>query len=229
MLNLRPRLRTAAEMVKSGRKTVDIGTDHAYLPAWLVLNGICESVLACDIGVKPLENAAATIKTYGLEDKISLRVSDGLENVLPSEAQEITVCGMGGTLIAEILERAEWIRNNNVHLVLQPMTHSEDVREYLCKNGFSITEERCIRDTGRVYCCISAEFTGWRPEAENGYFYFGGISADTPEEREYIRKQITRVRKRADALREVSRYPEEEAMLREVIKYYGEHFDDNGI
>lgn len=229
MLTLRPRLRTAAEMVKTGRKTVDIGTDHAYLPAWLVLKGICENVLACDIGVKPLENAAATLRTYGLEDRIALRVSDGLDKVQPSEAQEITVCGMGGTLIAEILEKAEWIKTDGMHLILQPMTHSEDVREYLCGNGFSICEERCIRDTGRVYCCISAVYTGAVPEKETGYYYFGEISGDTPEEREYIKKQITRVRKRADSLRDVSRYPEEEALLRGVIKYYGEHFDDNGL
>lgn len=225
MINLRPRLKTAAEMTGCGRLTVDIGTDHAYLPAYLVLNGITDKVLACDIGIKPLENAAKTVKLYGIENAVELRVSDGLENVLPSEAEEITICGMGGTLIEEILSKADWIKNDGIHLVLQPMTHSEDVRRFLCENGFVIREERCVRDTGRVYCCISADYYGKKNNKETGYYYFGEIRGNTPEEKEFIQKQINRVTKRADALHEVSRFPEEEKILREVISYYGEHAD----
>lgn len=227
MFSLRPRLKAAADMLDGGRLTVDIGTDHAYLPAYLVINGITEKVLACDIGIKPLENAARTVESYGLEDKVILRVSDGLEKVSPEEAQEISICGMGGTLIEEILKKAEWIKNKDIHLVLQPMTHSEDVRRFLCENGFVIREERYVRDSGRVYCCISADYKNRKNDKKTGYYYFGEIKGDTPEEKEYIEKHINRIVKRADSLREASQSPEEEKILREVIEYYGERYNDN--
>lgn len=220
MIHLRPRLLSAASLLEPHRLTVDIGTDHAYLPAYLIQSRILDSMLACDIGIKPLENAAATIEQYGLAERIELRVSDGLKNVSPSEVDQISICGMGGNLIVEILSAAEWIRRDGMCLVLQPMTHFEDVREYLCLNGFRVVKEVCVRDTGRLYCCIKAVYDGVNRKPSPGYCYFGEIRGNTPEEQDYIRKQISRVRTRAEALRSADRFPEEEALLRQVIDYY---------
>lgn len=225
-MELRPRLKAAADMLYPKRLTVDIGTDHAYLPAYLVLSGKADRVLACDIGEKPLENAARTLERYSLEDSISLRISDGLQNVDPSEAEEISVCGMGGTLIADILSAAPWIKRDGIHLVLQPNTHAEDVREYLCKNGFHIEKEVCLKDTGRLYCCISAVYDGVIRDGETGFYYFGTLSQSEPLEKIFISNQIKRVRKRFDALTEAQRFPEEREMLAGVIRYYGERYDD---
>ena len=144
MISLGPRLHCAASFVRCRTKITDIGTDHAYLPAYLVEQGIADCVLACDIGVMPLKNAENTVKSRSLEDRISLRISDGLKEVSPDEADEIIICGMGGTLMAEILEAAPWIKRRGMHLILQPMTHSEDVRKFLISNGFSVTEERFV-------------------------------------------------------------------------------------
>ena len=59
---LTQRLRTAAELVRQNRKTVDVGTDHGYLPAFLVMGGITDNVTAADIGRGPLDNAEKTIE-----------------------------------------------------------------------------------------------------------------------------------------------------------------------
>ena len=99
MQELRPRLKAAAAMVPPGSVVADIGTDHAYLPAFLLLSGVCPRVIACDVGEKPLRNAAETVKIYHLDEKIDLRISDGLQKVRPEEYDAVTVCGMGGTLI----------------------------------------------------------------------------------------------------------------------------------
>ena len=86
-------------MVRPGSVAADIGTDHAYLPASLILNGICPRALACDLRKGPLSNAAKTVAAYGLEGKITLRLSDGFDEIEPFEADDLIICGMGGTLM----------------------------------------------------------------------------------------------------------------------------------
>ncbi len=221
MFELSPRLFTVAHMADVSLKTVDIGTDHAYLPAYMVTFLKAEKILACDIGEKPLKNALNTLKTYGLEDKIELRLSDGLLNVSPDEAEQITVCGMGGTLIRDILLAAPWVKKPGIRLILQPMTHSEDVRQYLSENGFEINEERCVEDAGRVYCVISAVYTGKTKPVSPGYFYFGTVINEPGTAQIYIKKQYSRVKKRADSLKAANRFPDEEKLLRDVLDYYG--------
>ncbi len=220
MLNIGPRLMCAASMVESSRKIVDIGTDHAYLPSYLVVNGKAEDVLACDIGIMPLKNAEKTVKTFGLENKIKLRISDGLKSVSPDEADEIVICGMGGNLISEILSDAQWIKRKGMHLVLQPMTHSEDVRLYLCSNGFVISEERFVIDNKKVYCCISAHFTGSVSEIDPGFCYFGFLPPTDKIAEEYVSKQLRRVNIKLEALERSGSESEEINRLRHLRNYY---------
>lgn len=111
MIVLSPRLKTAADMVRKGVVAADIGTDHAYLPSYLVLSGICPRALACDLRKGPLENAAETLEHWNIADKISLRLSDGLDELSAGEADDIIMAGMGGILIAKLLERTEWVKN----------------------------------------------------------------------------------------------------------------------
>lgn len=228
MLRLSPRLAAAASLIEGGRKYVDIGTDHAYLPVWLVQNGKCAHVLATDIGVLPLKNAEKTLRRYGSESSVSLRISNGLRNVRPEEAEEISVCGMGGTLIAAILAEAPWIKKPGMRLVLQPMTHGEDVRKYLCENCFAIRKEICITEPPRrVYCCIAAEYSGNAVRVSPGFYYFGTLLGAEGAAEEYVRKQFDRIVTRAEALRRAGRFPEEEAMLREAIRYYQDQVNGN--
>lgn len=110
MIVLSPRLKTAADMVRKGVVAADIGTDHAYLPSYLVLSGICPRALACDLRKGPLENAAETLEHWNIADKITLCLSDGLDELSAGEADDIIMAGMGGILIAKLLERTEWVK-----------------------------------------------------------------------------------------------------------------------
>ena len=106
------------------------------------------------------------------------------------------------------------------------MTHAEDVRAWLCGHGFAIGREVCVSDAGRVYCCMAAARGDDPRKDEPGYWYFGSLSGKTAEERAMIRKTYDRVKTRADALAEADRYPEEQALLRQVLTYYEQHYDN---
>lgn len=220
MLELRPRLKKAADMVLSGVPVVDVGTDHAYLPTYLVLNNTVPYAIAGDIGEKPLKNAEQTVLRYGVSDRITLSVSDGLKNLVLPDNANITVCGMGGTLIADILDEGSYKILNGMHLVLQPMTHSEDVRRMLCKNGFTITTEECVLDGDRIYCCIAADKTDEKIDRPGGYYYFGELKKENKEECAFIDAQIKRIKKRLNAITQADLYPEEREMLSCVVSYY---------
>ena len=228
MINLGPRLLCAASLVRCRTKIADIGTDHAYLPAYLVEKGIADSVLACDIGIMPLKNAEKTVKAYGLEDRISLRISDGLKEVSPSEADEIIICGMGGTLMTEILGAAPWIKRDKMHLILQPMTHSEDVRKFLLSNGFFVTEEKFVTDAGKVYCCISADFDGKDREADDGFCQFGYLPPRDEINALYVDRQLHRVDVKLAALKGREEASAEYNRLLSIRNYYEKGTENEG-
>lgn len=175
MHNLCKRLLLAADYVRQGSKIVDIGTDHAYLPVYLISNNIAVGALACDLRKGPLLNAEKTVNDAGLKDKIELRLSDGLKNVNPEECEDIILCGMGGTLITNILSSADWIKNDKYRLILQPQSHLEEVRYFLVNNGFEIKGESTCMDMGRAYIAMYAEYTGNIKHHSDEYYYFGSL------------------------------------------------------
>lgn len=175
MHNFCKRLLLAADFVREGSKIVDIGTDHAYLPVYLISNNIAVGALACDLRKGPLLNAEKTVNEAGLNDKIELRLSDGLENVKPEECEDIILCGMGGTLITKILSSAEWIKDKKYRLILQPQSHLEEVRFFLVNNGFEIKKESVCIDNDRAYIAMYAEYIGDIKEYSDYYYYFGSL------------------------------------------------------
>lgn len=217
-MSLSIRLKMVADMVRRGSKVADIGTDHGYLPAYLVKSGRCPSAVASDLRKSPLENAAETIRIYGVETQVSVRLSDGLDSILPDEADDIILAGMGGTLIAQLLSRAEWLKDKNKRIIVQPMTHSENVREFFCKNGFEILNEDACRDDGRDYICMCAKYTGEISDKGGLYFYTGShpIDGNEPSLR-YVKKQIGRVNKRVLALKQAEIKQEEAAELQKIL------------
>ncbi len=189
-------MKMAADMVRPGRVVCDIGTDHAYLPSFLVLNGICPSALACDIGKGPLDNAKKSVQALGLTGKITLRLSDGLDEIEPGEADDFVFCGMGGTLIAELLSRAPWLKNPDKRIIVQPMTHAEDVRLFLLKNGFEIEFENACEDSGHDYAAMRAVYTGKAVKPAAFAPYLGKLPVnDNPVARRILEKQTERLKK----------------------------------
>ena len=157
------RLGAAAKFVPRGARLADIGSDHAYLPIALCLDGKIDCALASDINEGPVAAAVANVHKNGLASKIQAIRADGLDSAREFSPDCITVLGMGGELIVSILDRAEWIKDEKITLVLQPMTHPETLSRYLAENGFKITDEVIVCDGGRddrIYRIISAIYCG---------------------------------------------------------------------
>ena len=165
MKKLDNRLQLVADLVDRDRVLADIGTDHAYLPVALVKQGLIPSAIASDLRAGPLAHAKEAVKAAGLQEQIQLRLSDGLDKILPHEADCITMAGMGGILITQLIERAPWLRDPEKSLVLQPMTDAPLLRFFLAKNGFELLTERATFDKKHNYTVMKAVYSGvvWEP------------------------------------------------------------------
>ncbi|HYF79832.1 MAG TPA: class I SAM-dependent methyltransferase [Symbiobacteriaceae bacterium] len=155
MIILSPRLAAAAAYVLPGRPLADIGTDHAYLPAHLVQAGAIPRAIAGDVLPGPLDAARSTVQEAGLTQQIELRLGNGLKILKPGEVATVTICGMGGPLIAEILEAGPLAGVER--LVLQPMGGEETLRRWLMEHGWYIIDEKLVEDGGRIYAVMAAE------------------------------------------------------------------------
>ena len=153
------RLCTAASFVRDGAVVADIGTDHAYLPIFLALNGKIKSAYASDINEGPIERADKNIQKYGLENMIKTRVIGGLDEIEKIAPTDIVICGMGGELIVKILENSPYIKQKGIRLILQPMTHVKELREYL-QDGFSAIAESVVFEDGKLYQILCLQYVG---------------------------------------------------------------------
>ena len=158
-LKISDRLHTVSLFVRDGAILADIGTDHAYLPIYLALNNKIKLGYASDINLGPIERAKENIKRFKLEEKIFTNVASGLENIENIKPTDIAICGMGGELIAKIIDASSYVRNNKIRLILQPMTCVKELREYL-QNGFSTIDENVIFEDGKLYQIICVEYDG---------------------------------------------------------------------
>lgn len=153
------RLEAIAQLVPDGRGLIDVGTDHGYLPVWLASHGYPGALFASDINTQPLSAAMRTAREADLSDRIHFLCCDGLEQCPPDRIDTIVIAGMGGDLICDILDRAEWVLDPQYTLLLQPMTKAEVLRYWLCNNGFCLDRERLVRDGAFLYQVISARFS----------------------------------------------------------------------
>ena len=156
-LELTPRLRAVASLVPQGMRLADIGTDHAYLPVWLLLQGRIPFALACDLRKGPLERARTTAEFYGQAKHMDFRLCDGLSAVTPDEVDAVVIAGMGGETISDILAAAPWVREAAPTLILQPMSTQPELRRWLWRNGFEISREINILEGKTLYTIMTAE------------------------------------------------------------------------
>ena len=172
------RLRAAADLVRQGAYFADIGTDHAYLPVFLLEENRIRRAYASDIAEGPVSRAAEAIRKYHREKGILLFQRNGLTGLFRDfpEVTDIAVCGMGGELIASLLEAEPAVKNPSIHLILQPMSRPAALRRYLSEKGFSVSKEVLALAAGRIYSCLLAAYTGVPSllsplEAEVGSYY----------------------------------------------------------
>lgn len=154
------RLLSASEFVRQDAYLADIGTDHAYLPLFLLSQGRIQRAVCADINDGPLENAERNAKEIGFADKISFILTDGAKGLSDMGITDYAICGMGGELIAGIIESSPHLKNKNIRLILQPMSRQAYLRRYLSENGFATVAESYSEDAGKYYLCIVAEYDG---------------------------------------------------------------------
>lgn len=188
MRQLKNRLYTVSTLVPNGARVADIGTDHGHLPIYLTESGVSPFCLACDIKEKPLESAKENIKKVGTS-KVETRLGPGLSPVFPDEVDCVTIAGMGGEVIASILEDCPWIKNGKYTLILQPMTSADALRRYLSENGFSIEKEIACEENRKVYTVMPVRFSGEDFTPDEVFCRVGKLTPDTPAAVKYIEKQ----------------------------------------
>lgn len=172
-IKINDRLLTAIPFVRVGNRFADIGTDHAYLPIYLMHKGIIERAVAADINQGPLDKANENIIKYGFSNQITTVLCDGLSKIEPDSVDDIAIFGMGGELIVKIIDEASWTKDCDKRLILQPMTHPEKLREYLAQNGFAIVGETLSLDRGKIYQTICAQYDGFVREFDTFTYAFG--------------------------------------------------------
>ena len=201
-MKLDNRLMAIADLVRKDKIFADIGTDHAYLPVYLVEKGITKKAIAADLRVGPLENARDAVVSYGYSDRIELRLSDGLDNFKDNEVEEIAVAGMGGLLISEFINRTQWLKNENIHLILQPMTHVEELRKTLFDNNFIVDKEVVAKDGDKLYIVLSCYYYSDKTAYTELDLIVGKLPYNNDElSREYLAKIHSKYKKKLDALK----------------------------
>jgi len=153
---LSKRLKTVAAAVTCGHKVADVGTDHGYVPVYLVKNNICPAAFAMDINAGPLARARAHIREEKLEKIIAVRQSDGLKELHPDEVDSIVIAGMGGELICKILKESPEFMSSGKELILQPQSEWFKVRHFLLDHHYGIMEEWFLKEEGKYYLVIKA-------------------------------------------------------------------------
>ena len=217
-LELSPRLAAVAALVPSGAVLADVGTDHAYLPVHLLLEGRISHAIAADIRPGPLDHAKRTAAEYGVTGQMDFRLCDGLCSIAPGECDTVAIAGMGGETIAHILSQALWTRQD-VRLILQPQSTQNVLRDFLSRSGYRICAESVVREGERWYPVLLVEGGAMEPLSP------GEAVAGVPEtwveqseRRGYMEWLLRRTRQQLEGLSRSSRTEEETRRkeLREV-------------
>ena len=197
-LILQPRLALLASLVSAGVSLADVGTDHGYLPVYLLQKGIIARAVASDINALPLEHARRTAAEYGITQGIDFRLCAGLDDIAPQEVDTIVIAGMGGETIIEILKNAPWTRQKT--LLLQPMTKAELLRTWLTENDYAITQEHLVRDKDTLYAVLTAT-GGESVPLTPAQTYCGIASQHDPLYGDYASERITKLTRAAEGLK----------------------------
>lgn len=150
-MELSKRLQAVADLVTPGLPVADVGTDHGYIPIYLVKSGKNPSAIAMDINRGPLKKAEENIARHGLSGYIETRLSDGAAGLAPREASCIIAAGMGGGLIIKIIRESCGHVEDGTEWVLQPQSELWKVRQYLMEAGYRTIAEDMVLDDGKFY------------------------------------------------------------------------------
>lgn len=193
------RLKNIAKLVDGCYSIADVGTDHAYLPIYLIKEGIIKTAIASDINKGPVLRAQENVKKNKVDNFIHCRLGAGLQTVEPYEVDIAVIAGMGGNLIRDILEDDLPVVKSLQYLILQPVQNPEILRKYLYRSGYDIIDEELCYDEGKYYEIIKVKFIGKDNKVEKRNINYTIseklIQKRHPLVREYISFRIDKYKK----------------------------------
>ena len=186
-LPISQRLLACCGYIPQGCRVADVGCDHGYLSIYLVQTGIAFRVYASDIRPGPLESAIKNAQKYGVSEKISFFLSDGVEK-LPHDFDTLVCAGMGADVMVSILSAAPWLQSTDYKLILQCQSKTPVLRRYLSETGWSIRREQVLRDGRFLYTVLEALWAPAEPLSP-GQCYISPalLESKSPLLGEYIR------------------------------------------
>lgn len=155
-MRLSRRLLEVASLVTDNHVVADVGTDHGYVPIFLIQEKRIPRAIAMDINPGPIQRAREHIEAAGLAELIDIRLSDGAQKLCVGEADTLILAGMGGQLMIEIMSRGEHILRTMKEYILQPQSEWSEFRHYLCENGYCVKDEKMLCEDGKYYLIIRA-------------------------------------------------------------------------
>lgn len=193
-MNISDRLKTIGEMVDNCESICDVGTDHAYLPIYLVEKGICSKAIASDINKGPVEKAKMNIKRERLNDVIFCRLGGGLSTIKPFEVDGVVIAGMGGNLIRDIIEENMNVFKSLKFMILQPVQNPEVLRQYVYESGYDVIDEELCFDEDKYYEIIKIKYNNKPIKLDRIYYEVSNklIEKKHPLVGEYIRFKINK-------------------------------------
>ncbi|MBW9152166.1 class I SAM-dependent methyltransferase [Clostridium estertheticum] len=203
-MELSIRLKCIVSMIKKCDSVIDVGTDHGYVPIYLVQNGITKKAIASDINRGPVEKAKKNITRNNATNEINCRLGSGLSTVKEGEVQVAIIAGMGGNLIRDILETDLGIVKKLKYMVLQPVQNAEVLREYLYKTGYEFIDEEICYDDGKFYEIIKVRYDSKPKVLDNIYYEISKILLDKKHlvMKEFIEYKLHKYSKVYDGLNE---------------------------
>ena len=215
-MELSKRLQAVADLVTEGASVADIGTDHGYIPIYLIEHNIAGKVIALDINRGPLERARMHVVGHGLKGKIETRLSDGLEKVLPGEVDTMIAAGMGGGLVIKILTEGYPVVEILDTMILQPQSEIGKVRRFLNEHNLQITEENMVEEEEYTIC----EYTyGKRLLLEHHPVLKKYLDREM-QIKESVFQQLFKHQNSASAAERMEELKQEIILAQEALKYY---------
>ena len=180
-LPLSDRLLACAGFVRPGDRVADVGCDHGYLGIHLLTTGIAASIIASDVNEGPLQSAMRNARKFGVADKMTFFLSDGVRSI-PRDFDCMVCAGMGGDTMIHILESAPWLRQTQYRLILQCQSKTPMLRQYLSEQGWEIAKETVLRDGRFLYTIMEVV---WNPDSKKltlGQQYFSPALLHCPSQ-----------------------------------------------
>lgn len=229
-MKLSKRLATVVSFVRPGSRVADVGTDHGYVPIWLLVHGVAEHAVAMDVRPGPLERAKEHRRRYKLEEKMEIRLSDGLKELQEGEADTVIIAGMGGELMLRILAGGAHMWSSVTDWILSPQSEWDVFRHGLETTGFAIGREIMLWEDGKYYVVLQASRGVMQYPREIDYRYgYHLLRQKSPVLRDYLnreKQQLLAIQERL--LQQDAPGPEAQLRLAEIRKeseYVKEAFD----